>query len=81
MKDSTCSQLCAYVIFMVVGGSISTISAKFIQTDLLGDRHSVMQAEEFRHPLVMSMLMFAGEASLLGLLRLRQMFDEQFDDG
>ena len=66
---------------MVLGGSMATITAKLIQKDLVTERHSVMQTEEFRHPLVMSMLMFAGEASLLVVLRLRQMFLEQFDDG
>ena len=58
---------------MVLAGSLSTIFGKTIdQKVILNEKdaagHLVPHETEFKHPLLMNLLMFIGEASLLGVL-------------
>ena len=64
-------------LLMIAGGSGATIIAK-----LMSDNVSVMRSEgpivtNFKHPLVMSFLMFLGEAMLLPIHRIGQFRNKQ----
>ena len=70
-----------YVVLMVSGGACATIVAKMMGKDLVPQRHSIMETEEFSHPLVMALIMFTGEAIFLIILGIRRCFLIQSDDG
>jgi len=66
--------LTTIIIMMVLCGSASTIIGKLMsqEVETTSDDGTVVTSA-FRHPLVMNVLMFVGEASLLLYLRLYQM--------
>ena len=62
------------IVAMILAGSVSTIFAKIMdQKVMLNEKDAsgmlVPHETEFKHPLLMNLLMFIGEASLLLVLR------------
>ena len=62
---------------MVLGGSLSTIFGKIINTDVeievLQDGELITKEVEFNHPMVLNLMMFTGETLLLILLQFQFM--------
>ena len=60
--------------FMVLFGSLSTILAKLMNQKVYSDAPT-MEQSEFRHPLFMNILMFAGMSTLLPLYHLKKCYN------
>jgi len=59
-------------VFMVIGGSCATIFGKLMGQEILMDSGELVA---FKHPLVMNLLMFLGEALLLIVYKMMQLKD------
>jgi len=54
-------------VLMVIGGSCATIFGKLMGQDILMDSGKLVP---FKHPMVMNLLMFLGEAFLLVIYKI-----------
>ena len=59
-------------VMMVIGGSCATIFGKLMGQDILMDSGKLVP---FKHPMVMNLLMFLGEAFLLVIYKMMQLKD------
>ena len=66
------SMLILFSSMMVIGGSCATIFGKIMGQDVIMESGEIIA---FRHPLVMNLLMFFGEATLLAVYKLMQIRD------
>ena len=70
--------LLLFMVGMVMGGSLATIFGKMIDQDVTIDvieetasgTETISKVVEFKHPLIMNMLMFSGEIMLLLFLQI-----------
>ena len=70
------------IVCMILGGSFTTIFAKIIEMEVLLPREMSFDSQvpylvstEFKHPLIMNLFKFAGEAILLPILTFKLLKD------